>query len=202
MKRINIYIAILLLTVMSSCAVTDIDRSADFYNYRTYAWGEPTAKVNNPVYNSELISKNIKNAIGQEFAKRGIKFNPENPDFVVSYQTFTEEKREVRNRGPYGYGPYFPLRFYPYYFGWGWGFPYAWGGGFPEETNYTEGTLIIDITDNKTNELVWRGTVKGNVENISSLQKQIQKGIKAIMKKYPVTPQEPLPLMKDEKVIS
>lgn len=203
MKQINIYITGMLLMILSSCAVTDIDRSADFYSYRTYAWGEAVAHVDDPVYKGELIAKNIKNTIEKEFAKRGIRMNNENPDFIVSYQTYTEEKRQVRNRGPYGYGPYFPMRFYPfYYYGFGWGFPYAWGGGFPEETEFTEGTLIIDVTDSKTRELVWRGAVKGNVENVSSLQKQIQKGIKAIMKKYPVTPQEPLPLMKDEKVIS
>lgn len=199
MKRIKIYCTVLLLVAMSSCAVTDIDRDADFYSYRTYTWGEAVADVDNPVYRSDLISKNIKNAIEKEFAKRGIKFNNEEPDFIVSYQTFTEEKQQVRNRTPYGFGPYFPLRFYPFYYGWG--YPYAWGGGFSEEENYTEGTLIIDIKDSKTKELVWRGSVKGNVEDVSSLQKQIQKGIKAIMKKYPVTPQEPLPLG-DENVIS
>jgi len=36
----------------------------------------------------------------------------------------------------------------------------------------------------------------------SGLQKQIDKGVKAIMKKYPVTPQQPLMLHPDKDVMS
>lgn len=190
--------ASILLLLAGSCAITDVDRSADFRSYRTFAWGKSKEEVKNPVYKSDLISKNIQQTVEREFAKRGISMDNRNPDFVVSYHTHTERKQEVRGGNFYGYGfPYFG-RFYRYPFGM-WGYPFAWSA--PVESTYTEGTLIIDITDHKTRELVWRGTVKGNVDNISNLQKQIQKGIKAIMKKYPVTPEEPLPL-KEEKVIS
>lgn len=200
MKTIKVYaIAVSLLFIAAGCAVTDIDRTANFYNYRSFDWGKPVENVDDPVYKSELITKNIRSTVEKEFAKRGITRDKTDPDFIVSYHTYTKEKQGTRNRnygyGPFAYGPFFPWRFYSYYYGWG--FPY----GYPEQTSYTEGTLIVDITDSKTDELVWRGTVKGNVDNISSLQKQIQKGIKAILKKYPVTPQEPLTLP-DEKVIS
>ncbi len=196
-------IAVLLLVAAGGCAVTDVDRRADFYSYRTFDWGKSIEDVDDPVYKSELIDKNIRSTVEKEFAKRGITRNEQNPDFFVSYHTYTEDKQEVWNRGyyrygPFPYGPFFPWRFYGLYYGWG--LPY--GAGYPIEENYTEGTLIIDITDGKTNELVWRGTVRGNVDNISSLEKQIQKGIKAILKKYPVTPQDPLPLMHDERTIS
>jgi hypothetical protein len=50
---------------------------------------------------------------------------------------------------------------------------------------YTEGTLIIDVTDAKTKEQVWRGLVKGNVSDVGALSKTIDKAVKAIMKKYP-----------------
>lgn len=197
MRTLKIYaIAVLLLFMVAGCAVTDVDRSANFYNYRTFDWGKPVENVDDPVYKSELVTKNIRNTVEKEFAKRGITRDKKNPDFIVSYQTYAQEKQETRNRS-YGYGPFFPWRFYSYYYGWGIPYPY----GYPERVSYTEGTLIVDITDSKTDELVWRGTVKGNVDDISSLQKQIQKGIKAILKKYPVTPQEPLTLP-DDNVIS
>lgn len=200
MKNIKyILMASTLLLLAGSCAITDVDRSADFNKYHTFAWGNSEEDVKNPVYKSDLISKNIQQTVEKEFAKRGISLEKRNPDFVVSYRTHTEQKQEVRGSNFYGFGfPYFG-RFYRYPFGM-WGYPYGWSN-VPVEATYTEGTLIIDITDNKTKELVWRGTVKGNVDNISNLQKQIQKGIKAIMKKYPVSPEEPLPL-KEEKVIS
>jgi hypothetical protein len=201
MKGIKLYmLACVLLLIATSCAVTDIDKRTDFTSYRTFTWGKAESNVENPVYESELISKNIRSTIEKEFAKRGISEDPTDPDFVVSYKTFTEQKPELTSGGYYGYprGLY-PWRFYRYHMFYG--LPYGWSTPRQERT-YTEGTLMIDITDKKTKELVWRGVVKGNVEDLSALQKQIQKGIKAIMKKYPVTPQDPLPLMKDEKTIS
>jgi hypothetical protein len=200
MRAFKLYIlAGMLLLMAGSCAVTDIDQSANFNSYRTFAWGPSEVDVENPAYSSPLITKKIKAEVEKEFARRGIIRNNHNPDFLVSYRTHTEQKQEMKGGSYYGYGfPYYPMRFYPY--GFGWGFPYGWGAP-PLQENFTEGTLIIDITDNKTKELVWRGLVKGNVDNIGDLQKQIIKGIKAIMKKYPVTPQESVPLLNNEKVI-
>jgi hypothetical protein len=203
MKITNIYTLLLslLLFGLASCAVTDMDRSADFSKYQTFAWGESEIDVSNPVYDSDLISKRIRTTVEKEFAKRGIVKNENNPDFIVSYHTYTEEKQRAYDGYPYGsYGyPYYPFRFYPFAFGWG--YPYHWMR--PTTTKeYTEGTLVLDIIDRKSDHLVWRGSVSGDVENLSALKKQIEKGIKAIMKKYPVTPDTPLNIGNDAKIIS
>ncbi|MBT1703359.1 DUF4136 domain-containing protein [Chryseosolibacter indicus] len=195
----NIILFPVLLLLIASCAVTDFDRKVDFNRYKTFAWGESEIKVENPLHKSDLISKNIKTTVENEFAKRGISYNSKNPDFLVSYHTYTE-KREETNSNNYFYGPYMPFSFRYIPFGYGWGFPYGWSNNYRNYT-YTEGTLIIDITDRKTDEVVWRGSVSGNVNNTGNLQKQIRKGIKAIMKKYPVRANEELQLP-DDKTIS
>lgn len=195
----NIIFIMALLVGLAGCAVTDFDQAANFNHYRTFAWGQSEVKIENPVYNSGLINKNIRATVEQEFARRGITENKKDPDFLVSYRTYTEKKQSSGTMPYYGY-PYYPFRFAP--FGWGWGFPYYgyYGGLNNTPRSYTEGTLIIDITDRKTDELVWRGTVRGDVENVNNLEKQIRKGVKAIMKKYPVPAQQSLQL--DTKVIS
>ncbi|HEY0656067.1 MAG TPA: DUF4136 domain-containing protein [Chryseosolibacter sp.] len=144
-------LALAMLVFASGCAVTDFDRSADFKSYKSFSWGNADLNVKNPVYSSALIDKNIKRTIENEFAKRGISYNEKNSDVIVSYKTYTEQKQ--RSYGsPYGYGPYpfFPYRFYPYALGWG--YPYFYGSREQVKT-VTEGTLVIDITDRKTNEL-------------------------------------------------
>jgi hypothetical protein len=185
MKHILKVVAIAgsLFFALTGCAVTDIDRAVDFNRFRSFTWGTSEALADDPVYKSDLINRNIEETVKEEFAKRGIQFDPENPDFLVSYKTYTEEKKSY-DRGPYY--PFMPWRFGYFPFAYGYGmFPYPWY--YPARMHqYTEGTLIIDIVDNKTKETVWRGTVKGNVEDTNTLQKQIRKGIKAIMKKYPV----------------
>lgn len=184
-------LAIAILMFAAGCAVTDFDRSADFTAYKTFSFGESELRIKNPVYSSGLIDKNIKNTIRNEFAKRGINYQESGGDIVVSYKTYTEEKQQSAG-SPYGYGPYpfFGYRFFPYSY---WGYPYYWSNQDRVKT-VTEGTLIVDITDRKTNELVWRGSVGANVDDVKNLQKQIQKGIKAMLKKYPVTPDQPLRL--------
>jgi hypothetical protein len=196
---LNFVLLACLLFGMAGCAVTDVDRKVDFSRYRTFAWGESDIKIQNPVYNSGLINKNIKTTVENEFAKRGITLDRKHPDLVVSYHTYTENKQHVsaaNNAYPFygGYG-FYP-RFYGY--GFGWGMPY-YGGYSSMNYPYTEGTLIIDIADSRTDEVIWRGTVSGNVDNIKKLERQIEKGIKAIMKKYPAVPADQEKLKLPEK---
>jgi len=199
-KSINIVVVAILFTAMAGCAVTDIDRSVDFNRYKTFGWGHSEVKVNNPKYSSDLINKNIKTTVENELAKRGITVDPSDPDFLISYQTYTEKKENVSGGHPF-YGPYgYPLRFYPYGFGWGWGWFPFYGYNPPRPYSFTEGTLIIDITDAKSKELIWRGTVSGKIDNMKKLQRQIEKGVRAIMKKYPVPAPDKLELPGDDSV--
>ena len=192
--KLSYFLFPLFLFGLAGCAVTDVDHAADFTRYKTYAWGKSDMDVSNPLYKSDLISKRIRDAVDEEFAKRGIIKDENDPDFIVRFHTYTEEKEESAASRPYGYG-YFPYGWYPFTFRWGY-FPYALMGP-PPQRQYTEGTLILDIVDHQTDELVWRGSVSGNVDDVSTLKKQIEKGIKAIMKKYPVMPGERLDLKQD-----
>lgn len=177
-----------LLFGVSGCAVTDFDRSADFTQYKTFAWGRSAVDVDSPLYDSDLINDRIRETVEEEFAKRGIVKSQRNPDFIVRYHTYTEEKKTRTGGYPYRYG-YYPFGFYPFAYGY-YGYPYMMAP--PNIQEFTEGTLILDILDNGSDELVWRGSVSGNVENVGNLRKQIEKGIKAIMKKYPVSPDDRL----------
>jgi hypothetical protein len=198
MKAKNIYLLLAMILVgLSGCAVTDFDRSANFSKYKTFGWGKSDVKVSNPLYESDLINKRIKAAVEEEFAKRGIVKAEADPDVIVRYHTYTEEKERTSGGYPYSYR-FFPYAFYPFGFGW-WGLPLV----SPQTTTqYTEGTLIVDIIDNRTNDLIWRGSVTGDVKDVSGIKKQIEKGVRAIMKKYPVSPEMPLDLGQDEKAIS
>jgi hypothetical protein len=191
MKAINICMALAGMILLGSCAVTDIESARDFSVYKTFGFAEPVVEVKNPAYNSGLIDKRIKDAVRDEFRKRGVGYAATEPDLIVTYKTYTEEK-VVRNNYGYGY-PYgmMPFGMYPWGYGF-WGFPgfgYGYPYGGPMGRDYTEGTLIIDINDRVSGEHIWRGMVSGNVTNTSGLSKQIDKAVRAILKKYPVLPQ-------------
>jgi hypothetical protein len=188
MKTFNICMALAGMILLGSCAVTDIESTKDFSRYKTFGFGEPVVDVKDPAYKSGLINARIKHAMREEFQKRGLAYAESDPDLIVTYKTYTEDK-VVNNPGPYMMSPFgfypYRYRFWGYYPGY-WGYPY---GGYRGSTyDYTEGTLIIDVNDRVTGEHIWRGMVSGNVNNVAALQKQLDKAVKAIIKKYPVAP--------------
>jgi hypothetical protein len=200
MKTINICMALAGILMLTSCAVTDIDKSADFAKYKTFGFGRPVIEVDDPAFKSELIDERITSTIRDEFQKRGLVYSGKNPDLIVTYQTYTSEKvaRDYGYPSPYGYYGY--GRFYRF-----WGYPYAfWGypSFYPDRAyNYTEGTLIVDVNDRKSGDHIWRGLVRGKVTE-SALQKQVDKAVKAIAKKYPVKPADDrLKIPADQEVI-
>jgi len=57
--------------------------------------------------------------------------------------------------------------------GYGYGYGYrGYGGSAIDVSTYTEGTLVVDIFDSKTKQLVWRGVARGAVEPGSSPEQQ------------------------------
>lgn len=181
---INICLVVAATLLLGSCAVTDMSQDVDFNQYKTFGWSTAQVNVSSPAYKSGLISSKIRKNIKTELEKRGLRYTKRKPDLLIGYETFTQEKEQMTA----GYGGY-PFM-YPgmYYRGFPmmWGYPYMPGMYGPQRSYYyTEGTLIIDITDANTKEQVWRGLVKGNVTDVAGLQKSLDKAVKAIIKKYP-----------------
>ena len=79
------------------------------------------------------------------------------PDVFVTYHTNEREEMQL-NTTSFGYG-----------YGGGWYRSPYWRGGWGGTTSttrvqrYTKGTLVVDIWDAETKNLVWRGTVEGVV---------------------------------------
>jgi hypothetical protein len=73
--------------------------------------------------------------------------------------------------------------------GWGWrGF-----GGFGDSTttvqDYKEGTLLIDMYDAKTKQLIWRGSAEDTLsDKAAKNEKNLDKGVAKMFKKFPPEP--------------
>jgi hypothetical protein len=76
--------------------------------------------------------------------------------------------------------------------GWGWrrfgvgGF----GGGFGEsettEQDYKDGTLVLDMFDAKTKQLIWRGSAEDTLSNKTEKnEKNLDKGVAKMLKDFP-----------------
>jgi len=168
MKRWKELFAMALVAAVGCSGITASSKTApgvSLANYRTYAWYQPPAAEMQTVGEQE-----VRAALARELAQKGLMpAATEPPDFLVAYHATTQQKVNV-TPGGYGYG---------YRWGYGW-------SGFPDVTTYTEGTLIVDFIDPKTNQVFWRGTAQGVVEHPNNPDPQrISTAVSKLMKQYP-----------------
>jgi hypothetical protein len=153
----------------------DWDRDAPFPGYKTYAWLEmPRAEpgtVQGAKSHNDLLEGRIKRAVNSEMSKKKLTLVKENPDLLVVYHTGVQSKINVTDWG-YRYS-------YDY-----WG----WNGRQIDVYQYNEGTLIVDLIENTSKELVWRGSATRTVDGNWSPEKEeqvINTAVGKIFKKYP-----------------
>lgn len=150
MKKV-VQTAILVSALLAiSCAPVyvseDFDRRAPFDSYKTFSWMPVPEKLPSSaraaMERNPVLGKRIQQIAVQLLAAKGMTLARDNPDLLVNYYVGFNEKVDITGWG-YFYGSQ-----------WGFSWPYL------EPTNeyyYTEGTLVLDFVDTKTNELVWRG---------------------------------------------
>jgi hypothetical protein len=145
----------------------NFDKSANFASYKTYAW----EKSPNPAQGE--WNQRILDDIDKQLQAKGLTKVDSNPDLWVVYSNSIRNEKETVGVG-YGIAPT-----------WGWDN----GVGAPAVQNtYINkvGTLVVELADTKTKELIWRGSVSDTIsdktnKNVSTLDKAVTK----LFKGYP-----------------
>jgi hypothetical protein len=155
----------------------DYDKSANFGNYKTYTLKEGT-KVGDPLVDARLVA-----AIDMQLTNKGL-VRADNGDVAVVYHIAIDKQKDISAYSTGGgYGPY----------------GYGWGGGWGMSTTDVRvrdilvGTLVIDIADQKTNNMVWRGIGVKEINTQTSPEKRdksVQKAVEKILKNYPPKPKK------------
>jgi hypothetical protein len=125
----------------------------------------------NPAGQAETpAEQQLRATLSRDMAQKGLtEAGPgQQPDFLVAYYVKTQQKLDVYNTG-YGYG-----------YGYGWGF------GGPTVYQYTEGTLIVDFVDPRTNQSFWRGTASDVVNHPETPDMgKLDSAVAKLVKQYP-----------------
>lgn len=145
----------------SSISVTsEHDKTIDFNSFKTYSfyeWKEESDKLL-----TTFDKERIKNAVGYEMEARGYKFIEGEADLTVSLFVVLEQKTSRT-----AYTNHFGGGYYGYD-DWGYGYDGGWGGGYSNttytETDYIDGTLVIDVFNTSTRKVVWQGVGSGTVD--------------------------------------
>jgi hypothetical protein len=160
----------------------DLDKEADFSNYKSITflgWQKDSDKLLN-----DLDKERMRNAFASEFKSREMEKGGEEADLAITLYLVLEQKTSTTAYTNYygggGYGRYGRG-------GWGWGNGY--GTTTYSESDYIKGTLVMDVYDNSTNQLIWQAVASGTVkENPKKRDKGIPKLAAKMMKKFPILP--------------
>ena len=142
---------------------TDYDRSANFTQYKTYSWDKVTTQ-------DPLLGDRIKNAVDGALAAKGWTQVASGGDVSLRATEITHDEQILNT----------------FYDNFGRGRRFG-GIGFGDATTTTEtyqvGSLVIDMFDNQTKKVIWRGsssdTLSGKPDkNIKNLDKGVQKMFK------------------------
>ena len=182
MKLLATFTLILFMStlVLAQKVKTDMDKEADFTKYKTFTflgWQDDSDKVLN-----DIDKKRMRDAFKEEFQKRNMKQVEEGADMAVSLFIVAQQKTSTTAYTNYYGGAYGGYR------RGGWG----WGGGHSSttynETDYVEGTLVMDVYDEESQNLIWQGVAVGTVKDPKKREKSIPKTVSKLMKKFPIQP--------------
>ena len=166
-----ILIALLAVTVNAQKVKVSSDPAIDFSKYKTYAWDQGT--LANP-----LIKQFIVTAVDRELMAKGLQKVESNSDLVLTTLTATESDLTMTNPS---WAPQLN----------------SIATGIPSSSQawaVTKGTLVIDMSDARTKNGVWRGIASHTLENgptgdrvrdAKQVEKPINKAVQKMFKKFP-----------------
>jgi len=144
----------------------DFDQTYDFTKIKTFTvqvatgWGNPLAE-------QRLVSEIEQTLTGKGWTKAA---DPSKTDASVLLHGATETKKQLN--AFYGGGA-----------GWRWG---GMGSGTITESEYTVGTLVVDIFETSSKALLFRGTAKDELTtNVDKNTKKVEKATTKMFANFP-----------------
>lgn len=158
----------MLKPALAQHVITDFDHHANFAQYKTYSWQE--IKPANSLWDSR-----IKNAVDAQLSAKGWTQVDHDGDVSIVAVKMTKTQRTLQTFYD-GFGG-----------GWGW---QGFGGGFGDTTttehDYKEGTLVVDMYDAKSKQLIWRGSTEDALsDKPEKNEKNLVKGVEKMFKGFP-----------------
>ena len=163
----------LVLTLVTCMAVSaqDVTTNAmpgtDFSKYHTYKW----VTIEGAKYPNQIVDAQIKQSVDAQLATKGLtKVDGDKADLYIGYQTSLAQQEQWN---AYGMGG-----------------GYRWGGGMATATSSTIeiGTLVLDMYDPSTKQLVWAGRATKTLDpgnNQQKKQKNLDNAMKKLLKSFP-----------------
>jgi hypothetical protein len=177
MQRRFLLHAILLAALIQGCTTPqvgyDYDRSASFSRYHTYAWvssGQEATKDRR--LDSSLVDTRIRTAVDAQLRAKGYLASLDGrPDFLVTYRVGMKDMMKGASTQHYigdrAHGTFTTVS---------------------DIQPYNEGTLLIDILDANSQQLVWQASAKAELaQSLSPEQRdaRVNNVVRAMLAHFP-----------------
>ena len=151
---------------------SDYDHSANFSQYKTFAWEKVQTK-------DPLLVDRIKGAVNSALSSKGWMLVPSGGDVEVFAIETTQNQQTLDT----------------FYNGFGGGRRWGGFGGFGDATTtvdtYKVGTLVVDLFDGKTEKLIWRSSSSDTLsDNPDKNTKNLGKGVNKMFQHFPPAPKK------------
>ena len=141
--------------------------------YRTYAWGPASARTTGDprLDNNEIFDAHVRRQIDNHLRRHGFARTAESalPDLLVHYHAAVSQKVDVRELDQTGTQQH--------------------NEQDAPSTVYDEGTLVVELVDRQTLQLVWRGWVEGRIGGVADdqrlMERQVDDAVDRIFKRLP-----------------
>jgi hypothetical protein len=169
MKIATFVSTVLLSTIAVAQEISfDFDRATDFTAFKRYAWVRGTA-INDEINHNRIVS-----AVNTQLGARGLIQVPpgDNPDILVAYHATFDKNLQIN------------------------GFSSGWGGyrfagsrmGSARAEEILVGSLVVDVVNARTKNIVWRGMATKDIDVNASpdkREKNINRAAEKLFKNYP-----------------
>lgn len=138
----------------------------DFSKYHTYKW----VAIEGGSHPNQIVDAQIKQSVDSQLAAKGLtKTDGDKADLYVGYQTALDQQKQWN--------------------GYGMGGGVRWGGmATATSSTINVGTLVLDMYDPATKQLVWTGSATKTLDpssNQEKNQKNLDKALAKLLKSYP-----------------
>ena len=158
-------------------------------SYDSYAFLPNQDTIQTSLYDNALVNEIVINEISQNMQELNYRLDRNQPDLLVYYHLMLDEEQAVNANPVYTNYSYYRPGFYvgPYYRNYAYNnyftVPRIVGNGI-EQVPYKEGTIVIDLIDRRTNEIVWRGRAEDLVAP-GNLDDEVRSYVDAIFDRLP-----------------
>lgn len=178
MKRFFFLAAFALVASLTQAQTVTVDSemrpNTDFSRYKSYAWASQVDNKLDPglyFLNDLVLKKQIRDAVGFAMDGRGYKFMRQNPDLLVNFRVF-DKPTTIKGYTSQG-SDYFSAS-------------EVQSLGDEQDIQVQPGTILVNLVDNKTDQVIWTGLASGLTTNngFDRQQGKIREAVNLIFNRF------------------